>query len=242
MQHRNCAAPGVLHLWFSKASLSTLAAEDTVIRMLSVSEQNRLNSIASKTRRREYLLSRALMRHALSQCFLRKDPWWLVEDQPKSAPVVSNLPADTYISLSHSNGCICFAIAASPLGIDIEVADKKRDFGTLADAFMNDAEMACLAAKNSQQADYFYRVWSAKEAWYKMLSPLQQSITSLNQLCYSQLTGEDTHGYLYEGRLGRFVVAAMMTTKPKDISRNYFLADKKTLEHFTDSASLSGTG
>ena len=232
MRHGNSVAPGILQLWYSKISESTLTAEDAVIRMLSVSEQRRLSSIGGKTRRREYLLSRALMRHALSQRFLRQEPEWLFEDLPQSAPVVSNLPADTHISLSHSNGFICFAIAASPLGIDIEAADRKRDFDALAEAFMNDEELACLAARKSGQADYFYRVWAAKEACYKMLSPTRQSATSLQQLCYSELGGEDTHGHLYEARLGVFVVAAMMTAKPDRVSRNYFLTTKKSLQRY----------
>jgi len=230
MQHRNSAAPGILYLWYSKISESTLAAEDAVIRMLSISEQGRLNSIGSKTRRREYLLSRALMRHALSQRFMRQDPEWLVEDRPESPPVVSNLPADTHISLSHSNGCICFAIAASPLGIDIEAADRKRDFGALAEAFMNDEELAFLAARKLGQADYFYRVWSAKEACYKSLSAAQQSITPLSKIRYSELVANNACGYLCEGIIDGFSFAAMLACKPDEISCNHFLSAGETLK------------
>lgn len=230
MQKNISPAPAILRLWFSKVSASTRVAENGVAQMLSVSEQDRLNAIGSKARRREYLLSRALMRHALSQSFPRQEHEWLVEDRPRSIPVVSNLPAGGHISLSHSQGFICFAISACPLGIDIEAADRARDFVALAEIFMNDDELACLAASNSQQADYFYRVWSAKEAYYKMLSRAEQSVMSLKQIRYSELSAKDSCGYLYEGRLGDFVVAAMMPAKPERISRNYFLLDEKCLE------------
>lgn len=230
MQKKISSAPGILRLWFSKVSGSTLAAENAVPQMLSLSEQDRLNAIGSKTRRREYLLSRAMMRHALSQCFPHLEHEWLVEDRPQSTPVVSNLPAGRHISLSHSRGFICFAISACPLGIDIEAADRERDFAALAEVFMNDDEMACLAANDSQQADYFYRVWSAKEAYYKMLSRSEQSAISLKQIRYSELSAKDTCGYLYEGRLGDCVVAAMMPAKPERISRNNFLLAEKCLE------------
>lgn len=227
MQKKISSAPGILRLWFSKVSASTLAAENAVLQMLSVSERNRLNAIGSKTRRREYLLSRAMMRHALSQCFLPQEHEWLVEDQPRSTPVVSNLPAGGHISLSHSHGRIFFAFSACPLGIDIEAADKERDYAALAEVFMNDEEMACLAASKSQQADYFYRVWSAKEACYKMLSRSEQAAMSLKQIPYSELSARGTRGYLYESRWGDFVVAAMMPARPERINRNFFLVAEK---------------
>lgn len=241
MQNNISSATGILHLWFSKVSGSTLAAENGVTQMLSASEHDRLNAIGSKARRREYLLSRAMMRHALSQCFPAREQEWLVADRPRSAPLVSNLPAGRHISLSHSHGCICFAISACPLGIDIEAADQERDYAALAEVFMNDEEMACLAASKSAQADYFYRVWSAKEAYYKMLSRAEQAVVSLNRIRYSVLRAKNTCGYLYEGRLGDFVVAAMMPARPERVSRNYFLVAEEHLEK-SDNPQPPGAG
>ncbi|MCP4390050.1 MAG: hypothetical protein GY802_17280, partial [Gammaproteobacteria bacterium] len=121
-----------------------MAVENSLQPLLSDSELARLESIGGKTRRREYLLSRALMRHALSQSFQRQDSDWRFNDVPQSMPLVDNLPAGTYISLSHSKGFICFAISASPLGIDLEATGKQRDFSALAEVFMNQEEQTCL--------------------------------------------------------------------------------------------------
>ncbi len=232
MHKKTSPAPNLLRLWFSKISPASLAVENSLQPLLSDSELARLESIGGKTRRREYLLSRALMRHALSQSFQRQDSDWRFNDVPQSMPLVDNLPAGTYISLSHSKGFICFAISASPLGIDLEATGKQRDFSALAEVFMNQEEQTCLRSYPSGQADYFYRVWSAKEACYKQLSSTQQSVRSLKQIGYSELVENNARGYLFEASIDGFVLAAMMADRPQQISCNYYLMAEQRLRDF----------
>lgn len=232
MSKKLSSAPNILRLWFSKISQASLAVENSLQPMLSDSELKRLESIGGKTRRREYLLSRALMRHALSQSFQRQDSDWRFNDLPGSMPLVDNLPPDTYISLSHSKGFICFAISASPLGIDLEATDKQRDFSALAEVFMNQQEQACLRANPSGQAGYFYRVWSAKEACYKQLSSTQQTVKSLKQIHYAELAEKNAPGYLFEASIDDFVLAAMIADRPQEISCHYYLMAERRLREF----------
>lgn len=230
MRKQVLPAAKFLRLWFSRVSAATVEVENSLHPLLSASEVKRLGAIGSKTRRREYLLSRALMRHALSQTFQRQDDGWQFDDLPESMPVVRNLPSDTFISLSHSKGFICFAISASHLGIDLEATDKQRDFTALAEVFMNAEEQACLLRNPPPSEDYFYRVWSAKEACYKKLSSARQSKTSLQDIRYSELIENASPGYLFEGRIDGFVLAAMMADKPQEISCNYYLMSEKQLQ------------
>ncbi|MFV9616349.1 MAG: 4'-phosphopantetheinyl transferase family protein, partial [Gammaproteobacteria bacterium] len=99
------------------------------------------------------------MRHALSQCFPCPVNEWIFIERPGLAPEISNLPDNTYISLSHSKGLICFVISNFPVGVDIELADTKRDFLALAKIFMNDEEIQYLKQNKERQADIFYRTW-----------------------------------------------------------------------------------
>ena len=138
-------APVFLQLWFARVSEQTLAAEKSVLALLSRSENARLRRIKSESRRREYLLSRALMRHALSRCFPQAEHEWEIIDRAQAKPDITNLAEDRFISLSHSRGVICFAIANCPLGIDIEFIGKTRKFIALAKMFMNAAERSRLA-------------------------------------------------------------------------------------------------
>jgi 4'-phosphopantetheinyl transferase len=232
MQSNPTSSPQILQLWFSRLSDSTIEIEQSIQKLFSPSETKRLESIKSDNRRREYLLSRALMRHALSQKFHLHEKDWLFIEQPESAPVIHNLPENTYFSLSHSRGLICFAISGCPMGIDIEASSKRRDFPALATMFMNKEELDYLIRNESTEIDYFYRVWCAKEAYYKSLPPSEQSTTSLRNFCFSDLTESDNDWHLIESKIEQYRFAAMIKNKPDRINCSYFLSTDKCLDGF----------
>ena len=96
---------------------------------------------------------------------------------------------------------------------------------------MNDAERDRLARCVADPADYFYRLWCAKEACYKMLSPAEQAHTLLTTLDYARLGSNDHSRYLHEGRIGEFAFAAVTRAKPEHIDCHYFLESKASLGH-----------
>ena len=108
-----------LQLWLSRLSDNSLAAEAQVQHWLSSSEQQRLAAMGHKRRRREYLLSRYLIRHALSQRFGGSEAGWRFDDRPGQAPRPLNSPVEVSLSLSHSSDYMCLAIDNHPLGVDI---------------------------------------------------------------------------------------------------------------------------
>jgi 4'-phosphopantetheinyl transferase len=216
--------PDTLQLWFTRVADSAMNAEQPVRNLLSDSERNRLESIKNNNKRREYLLSRSLMRHALSQHFQLQEKEWHFVERSGSAPVVCNLPENTYHSLSHSNGLICFALSDCPLGIDIETSNKQRNYLALAEVFMNDKELDYLAQNESTRDDNFYRTWCAKEAYFKALPATEQAATFLKQLSYSALIENLTEWRLIEGKTDTCRFAAVMKNKPQAINQFYFIA------------------
>jgi 4'-phosphopantetheinyl transferase len=232
MQRNPSSSPHTLQLWFSRVSDSTIDVEQSIQNLLSASETKRLVSIKSNNRRREYLLSRALMRHALSQNFHRREKDWQFIEWPESAPVIHSLPENIYTSLSHSHGFICFAISGCPIGIDLEASNKQRDFSALAEMFMNDEELDCLVQNESTKIDYFYRIWCAKEAYFKSLPSSEQITTSLKKISFSALIEGDDNWHLIEGKIEQYRFAAMIKNKPDKINCSHYLSTDKSLDDF----------
>lgn len=171
------------------------------------------------------------MRHALSQNFLCPEKEWFFTERPDSSPEISNLPANTYYSLSHSKGLICFAIANSPVGIDIELADANRDFLSLAKIFMSDEELQNMNKNTQMQADIFYRTWCVKEAYYKAISSFEQNDISYKDIPSQALFKNETDWSLTEGNIGKFHLSAVMKNQPKNIICHYFPKENNTY-HF----------
>jgi len=222
MSQQISATPVFLQLWFASATPATRPAEMAVIEMLSSSEKQRLNCLKVAGRRREYLLSRALMRHALSSHFERSPGDWEVLDQQRAKPVVTNLPTGNFIALTHSKGLVCFAMANCALGVDIELSVKARDFLRMAKMFMNEDERCRLTGSGDGQAEFFYRAWCAKEAYYKFLPAGEQANTLFTGIDYVRLAQDDFQCYLCEGRIGESVFAAVTALRPDKISCDYF--------------------
>ena len=172
------------------------------------------------------------MRYALSQHFQLAEKDWQFIERSGAAPVVSNLPENTYHSLSHSDGLICFALSDCPVGIDIEATNKQRDYLALAEVFMDDKELASLAQSKSTQDDHFYRTWCAKEAYFKALPVTEQATTSLNQLSYLDLIKKRTEWRLIEGKTDSCRFAAVMNKKPRAINQSCFPATDNWLHGF----------
>ena len=213
-----------LKLWFSRVGESTLAAERSVLGWLSPSERARLARIRHDNKRREYLLSRFLMRHALSECFPRAAVEWQFDEQIGAIPVIEALPHGVQISLSHSGGYVCFGLANCALGIDIEIVRPRRDLLASAKMFMHRDELDNLGKNAAKAMDYFYRCWCAKEACYKSLAPDRQASTAFSTIRYVDLRAGDANRYLIEGGSEDFHFAASMAQRPTEIRRHSYLS------------------
>ena len=178
----------MIKLWYAVVDSSNQKYEDQVYPQLSLSELNRLGNIKNELKKHEYLLSRALMRHALSYQFKRPSSEWQFIERTNLAPKINNLPENCHFSLSHSHGKICLAISNELIGIDIEHKKMRPNFSSLANAFMNKKEAQLLNESKSRGVDIFYKIWCAKEASYKITpTGLQKKLpTKLHPLVYKK--------------------------------------------------------
>lgn len=151
-----------------------------VLPFLSNSEVKRLSDISSPRRKREYLLSRTLIRYALKQVFALPFNHWDIIECNGARFRINNLPTPVFYSLSHSDGEISFVMAPKAIGIDIEVIKSRKNLRELAQQFMHVNELNCLGTP--EEVLYFYRTWSAKEAYFKALSGENQLSTVLSEI------------------------------------------------------------
>lgn len=152
--------------------------ELTPPKWFSVTEKQRFKRIKAVKRQIQFIKSRALIRHALSQNFHKPFDWWLFQEKRDSQPLVENLPDGIQISLSHSHNWVVVALGNSSLGIDIE-HKKPRNFIETSKIFMTEQELA--GFDNNPSNSDFYRTWCLKEAFYKAF-PSRQNNLNIQQI------------------------------------------------------------
>lgn len=186
-------------------------ASDNLPRLsqLPSAQQRYFKNLRHKGRCQQYLSSRFLICTALSDLFDQPLNYWQIEERPNSAPIIHNLPTPGYISLSHSKEFICFALSSDRIGIDVEYQKVSRDFTSAAELFMNPSEQALMPATLAEQQDYFYRLWCAKEAFYKALPAAEQTKKTLASLAYSDLKTGTGQWHLYETVLDQYQIAVV---------------------------------
>jgi 4'-phosphopantetheinyl transferase len=209
----------MIKLWYAVVDSSNQKYEDQVYPQLSNSELNRLGSIKNELKKHEYLLSRALMRHALSHQFKRPSSEWQFIEQSNLAPKINNLPENCHFSLSHSHGKICLAISNEPVGIDIEQKKMRSNFSSLANAFMNQKEAQLLNESKSRGADIFYKIWCAKEASYKITPTGLQRKLFLKQIDYFALTKGTHDQNLSQGSIEKCHLALVTHSQSENIKQ-----------------------
>lgn len=139
--------------------------------LLGADEKQRLERLRPR-KQREFLLSRALLRHLLSHAVdQRLSPGeWCVEERVDLPPrVVQAEQADLYFSISHSGGVVAVAVSHHvTLGIDIEYR-RPRDFLGLAQTAFHPLELESLARHSAEYLPRaFYRHWTLGEASLKL--------------------------------------------------------------------------
>ena len=223
MPQRPAAQAHRVKLWLSQVGDASAAAEEAVRGCLSASEAKRLQGLGKRRKQREFLLSRSLMRHALADRFERPAQAWRLHEQAGAVPRPQPALDNTWLSLSHSDGIVCFAIADCPLGVDIERIDRARNYRLSAGFFMDDRERERLAAAGAAEDEFFYRAWCAKEAWYKALEPEQQARTVMRSINYDDIRQGRDGRRLVEGYGDGFRFALAIDAGELRIEQEHYL-------------------
>lgn len=136
-------------------------------RMMSSAERERAQKFIRG--REMYIASRWLLRKVLAT-YLDVAP--TAVEFLRSAKGKPYLPqGGFYFSLSHSGNWALLAVArAEFIGVDIEAANNTRDFMNIAESYYHAREFVQLQRlAATEQNDYFYRLWTLKEAFFKAL-------------------------------------------------------------------------
>lgn len=197
-----------IRFWYTVAEPD---ASDNLQQLLQLphAQQQYYTSLRHPHRRQEYLSSRLLICTALSNLFDQPLHYWKIEERSNSAPLIHNLPIPGYISLTHSKGLICFALSADRIGIDAEYKKSSKDFTAAAELFMSASEQASMPDSLTERQHYFYRLWCAKEAFYKALPTTEQAQTTLISLPYADLKSTAGQWYLHEAELDHYHIAVI---------------------------------
>ncbi|HKO54622.1 MAG TPA: 4'-phosphopantetheinyl transferase superfamily protein [Thermoanaerobaculia bacterium] len=110
----------------------------------------------AEAKRREHTAAgRALLRHVLGEVEVERGEG----GKPRLAS------GELHFNISHSGELVAVAIAMEPVGIDVEEIRPTRELLAIARRFFSAEE----ARRVEQDADQFFRVWTAKEAIVKAI-------------------------------------------------------------------------
>ncbi|SEN90097.1 4'-phosphopantetheinyl transferase family protein [Actinacidiphila rubida] len=169
-------SPGEVAVWLLTATAREVEAGDRLSGVLSDVEQQRRDSLARAADRRLYVLAHVGLRVVLGdylglapeQVELRRAPCPLC-GEPHGRPEVAAAPP-LHFSLSHSGTAALYAVAAAPVGADIESAGNlsATDWETL--PVLHPAERAAVGRlPPADRRTALLHCWVHKEAYLKGL-------------------------------------------------------------------------
>lgn len=140
---------------------------------LGASVQQRYRRFRRAERQRQFLAGRLLLRQALAACSGAAAADIHFTERPGAAPLAVLPGTDPFFSISHAGRWVaCAASMDTPLGLDIELRGRQRDFAALAEHSFDAATAARIAALPCQaRAPAFYRAWCRLEAEFKLGQP-----------------------------------------------------------------------
>jgi len=143
---------------------------------LSHSEAQRYQRFVRAQRQRQFVVGRVLLRLALGRLLRVAPQDVMLEEQVGKAPRLVSPATGVHLpgfSIAHSGRWVACAVSAQTgLGLDIEMLDPGRDLAALAEQAFDTSEMAqwqqMQGQGEQQRIDGFYRLWSEKEACFKL--------------------------------------------------------------------------
>ena len=159
-----------LQLWHLRLGDISEANLRLGLSWLGREELEYFRACASRPRKRQFALGRLLLRGALSRLEPSRAPGqWRIVAGAHGRPALA--PDEPFIgfNLAHSGGHVALVTGPLPrLGIDLECGRKRREFERLARRWFNPSEQAeLMRLAPSERQQWFYRLWTLKEAWSK---------------------------------------------------------------------------
>jgi 4'-phosphopantetheinyl transferase len=162
--------------WMMDADAVTDAELQRLRGWLSPGEMARHQRFVRAQRQRQFVAGRVLLRMALGRLLSVAPQEIKLEEQVGKAP---RLAAPVFkgvqpgFSIAHSGRWVACAVSAqTALGLDIEMKDGTRDLNALAAQAFDSVEMSqwerLQGLSGDERVEGFYRLWSEKEARFKL--------------------------------------------------------------------------
>lgn len=164
-----------LYIWEIKESLKDLEKEVT----LSLNDEEKLLSIKSAQRKKEFLASRTLLNFTKLQ---NTEIKYNIDGAPE-------LDSSKYISITHCKNFAGIAIGNNKLGFDLEIYREK--IFTIVPKFLNKNEEFIYEFDSIIKG--LTLIWTAKEAIYKAISA--KGISFKNNIIISPFKNEQKKGF-----------------------------------------------
>jgi len=159
---------GDVHLWLTRPDrCSDPGLLEAYRDLLSPAERARLEAIRLEPRRREHLLTRALVRTVLSRYGPASPAEWRFAQGPHGRPELDP-PAAIQFNLSNSPGLVGCAVSRGAVGLDLEPMARAGQVLRLAGRVFSSGERRALdALTEGARADRALSLWTLKEAYLK---------------------------------------------------------------------------
>ncbi|HKB13827.1 MAG TPA: 4'-phosphopantetheinyl transferase superfamily protein [Vicinamibacterales bacterium] len=173
-----------LVVWQSTSALGGESLAEA-IETLADEERERCAQIRFAAAARDYAAAHALLRRVLSRGNATPVRDWRFTRGESGKPLLiarPGQPAPSF-SLSHTHGLVACAIAASEIGVDVELTSRPVDTARIADRFFSRQETLALdALDGAAKVDRFFDLWLLKEALVKALG--RRMATSMRELAF----------------------------------------------------------
>jgi len=136
-------------------------------RWLSREEQRACNGKRRHSDRMRFLWGRVMLR-ALTPTWIRTASRQLaIDKEEKGKPFLTNAAVE--FNLSHAGDWVSLALSSSPVGIDIEVVQKRTYWTQIAHRYFSENEVEWLFStpEEAEQLQRFAQIWTQKEAYVK---------------------------------------------------------------------------
>lgn len=100
----------------------------------------------------------------------------------RSKPYAKDIPIN--FNISHSYDTLAVAFSEKQIGVDIEIIKPLKTDITKRLCTEKDLEFLAVANNEDEQLLRFYKIWTAKEAYFKMLGT---GITNLKSISYNEI-------------------------------------------------------
>ena len=166
-------APDEIHLWCAHyEDIRGPALEAAYRRLLSPPERTRQGRFHFDRDRHRFLVTRALVRTALSRYASIPPEAWEFATNAHGRPHITNADVDCTgltFNVSHTDGLIVLGVARGMrLGVDVEFVSERTSVLEIAPGFFAPAEVADLRALPAGlRMQRFFEYWTLKESYIK---------------------------------------------------------------------------